>query len=72
MVSTDDVQLADVAVEMVQHLIHCHLVRAFGTRLLGIVAELAGQDADVRRVEVAIQDEVDLVVGELTLLEVSH
>ena len=50
MMTTDNVQLADVAIEMVEHIVHRHLVRALGSGLLGIVAELAGQDADVGRV----------------------
>ena len=71
-VSAHDVQLFDVAVEVVQHLGHRHLVRAFGAGFLGVVAELARQNADVGRVEVAIKHEIDFVAGELTLLEVGH
>jgi hypothetical protein len=56
-----DVDLGDLGVDVRQDLVLRHRVGAGRAGLLGVVAEPARQHADVRRVELPVDGEVDAV-----------
>ena len=67
-----DVDLPDLVVHVVEYFVERHLVGVVIAGLLGKVAEFATQDADVGGVDVAVEDEVDLVAGDAFLGEVGY
>ena len=72
MVAADDVDLADVRLDHADDVLDRLLERALLALLLGVVAERAGEDADVGRVDVAVDHEVDPVAGLLALDVIRH
>ena len=66
------VDLSGVFVHVVQDFLHGHLVGVGVTLLLGEVAELAAEDADIGGVQMPVEDEVDSVAFPLALNVVGH
>jgi hypothetical protein len=72
MVAADDVDLTNVRLDHADDVLDRVLEGARLALLLGEVAERAGEDADVRRVDVPVDDEVDPVAGLLALDVIRH
>lgn len=65
--AADDVYLADVVIHLGEDVLDGHLIGVGLARLLGEVAELARQHADIGRVDVSVEHEVDAVARDLAL-----